>query len=66
MFRLVVEVPISNTAEVAAVSFFWLEVEVGKDVLDMFPVLHEKTVGVIDDCEFYGRKEIVVLLLGAA
>lgn len=61
---MVVEVPISHTTEVAAVSFFWLEVEVGEYVFYVFPVLHKKAVGVVDNCELDRRKVIVVLFLG--
>jgi hypothetical protein len=40
VFGLVVEVPISDTAKIATMGFFRLEIEVGKYVFDMLPVLH--------------------------
>lgn len=65
MSGLVVEVPISYSAEVAAMGLFWLLVEVLEDEGHVVPVLHEKGVGVVDNDDFDGGKEVVVCFLGA-
>ena len=36
-----------------------------ENVLDMLPVLHEQGISLIDNHEFDGTQEVVVLLLGA-
>jgi len=46
---LVVEVPVSYSAEVATVCFFGLLVEMLEDEGDVVPVLHEECVGMVDD-----------------
>lgn len=50
--RMAVKVPVPNSTEVASSSFLWLQVETLKDVLDMLPILHEQSIGVIDDDDF--------------
>jgi hypothetical protein len=37
-----------------------------EDVFDMVPVLHQQTVGVVDNGDFNRREEVVVVFLVAA
>jgi hypothetical protein len=59
---VVVEVPISYTAEVASVGFLRLEVEVLEDVGDVVPNLHEESIGMIDKDDFNGGEEVMISL----
>lgn len=49
---MAVKVPVPDSTEVASSSFLWLQVETLKDVLNMLPILHEQSIGVIDDDDF--------------
>ena len=60
---MVVQVPVADAAEVAAVSLFRLQVQVLEDVVDVVPVLHEKGVGMVDNYHLNRREEVVVALL---
>ncbi len=50
--RMAVKVPVPDSTEVASSSFLWLQVEMLEDVLDMLPILHEQSIGVIDNHNF--------------
>jgi hypothetical protein len=47
----IVKVPCPYPTEVAAMSFFRLQIEVLEDVFDMIPVLHKKCICMINDYE---------------
>lgn len=49
---MAVKVPVPDSTEVASSSFLWLQVEMLEDVLDMLPILHEQSIGMIDNHNF--------------
>lgn len=66
MSSLVFEVPLANTAEVAAMGVLGLEIQMFHDVLHVFPILHQHSVSLIQNDYLNGGEIVVVLLLFAA
>lgn len=62
VFGVVIEVPVSYTAEITAVGVLGDFVEIVEDMFDVIPILHQKAIGLIDDYKFDGGKEIVIAL----
>ena len=60
---MTIQIPVSHASEVTAVRFFRDQIKMIEDVFDVVPVLHQQSVGLINDNHFYGREEIVVALL---
>lgn len=58
-----IQVPGPHAAEVAAMSFLGLQIQVCEYVFNVVPILHEKGIGIIQNNEFDGRKKVVVWLL---
>ncbi len=57
---MTIKVPAPHAAEVAAMSFLGLQVQMCEDVFNVVPILHEKGIGMIQDDDFNGRKKVAV------
>lgn len=60
---MVIEIPGSHTAEVTAVRFPRLQVEMLEDVLNVIPILHKERISVVNNDQFDRRQKIVISLL---
>lgn len=58
-----IQVPLSHSAKVTAMCFFWLKIEIGENVLDMVPVLHNERICMIDNHHLNGRQEVILVFL---
>lgn len=47
-----VKIPVPHSTEVASSGFLWLQVEMLEDVLDVLPILHEQSIGLVDNHDF--------------
>ena len=57
---MTIQVPAPHAAEVAAMSFLGLKIQVRKDIFNVVPILHEKCIGMIQNSDFDGRKKVIV------
>ena len=51
---IALEIPHPYAAEIAAMSFLGLQVQVFEDMIDMIPILHEQCVCLVQDHDFDG------------
>jgi hypothetical protein len=57
---MAIQVPAPHAAEVAAMSFLGLQIQVCKDIFNVVPILHENCIGMIQNSDFDGRKKVIV------